>query len=117
MVLDSISWYDEGVLFVSSDRSKVSETGSGSRLACSELSELHENDRGRVNSCQLGGRSLGRRPRKNILKWPISHLAILPTMMEVQPPSIDFEPEDLTWGDSIRVVKICVALQLVTHRL
>ncbi|MCJ1438654.1 hypothetical protein MMC27_008044 [Xylographa pallens] len=48
VVLDSIFWYEEGVLLVSSDRSKLSETGFGSGLSFSDLPEFHENDRGRV---------------------------------------------------------------------
>ena len=54
VVLDSIYWYEEGVLLVSSDRSKVSETESGSELSYSELPEFHENDHGRAVRVSLG---------------------------------------------------------------
>ena len=54
VVLDSILWYHEGVLLVSSDRSQVSGLGSGSGLPYSELLEFHENDLGRVIRVTLG---------------------------------------------------------------
>ncbi|MCJ1316725.1 hypothetical protein MMC15_002046 [Xylographa vitiligo] len=55
VVLDSIFWYEEGVLLISSDQSEVSDTESGWKLAFPELPKFHENDQGRVTRVSLGG--------------------------------------------------------------